>query len=164
MSHYDDLQEIPNWELGAAVTPEELEERATAQKNGGVCNWHYDSPFENVSVRVDDVNQFLERRFLDEANTDLDRDISDIRRSECEAVDDDRLEILVTPLSCVMTFLSDFLLEKLRYVATRVMHERKKRSTTKKELLGLVVLHIICASCHECPTVVCDPSEGDHFF
>lgn len=63
-----------------------------------------------------------------------------------------------------MTFLSDCLLEKLRYVTNRVLHERNNRSTTKNELLGLVVLHILCASYNECPTVVYDPSEGDHFF
>lgn len=35
MSHCENLQEMQNWELGAAVTPEELEDRATAQRNWG---------------------------------------------------------------------------------------------------------------------------------
>lgn len=49
-------------------------------------------------------------------------------------------------------------------MANRALHERRKRSTTKKELLGLVVLHILGASYNERPTVVGDPSEEDHFF
>lgn len=98
------------------------------------------------------------------ANTALDRVISSIRSLASDPVDDDRLWKLVTPLSCLMTFLSDCLLEKLLYVANRVLHESKRKRTTKNDLLGLVVLQILCASYNEYPTVVCDPAEGDHFF
>lgn len=109
--------------------PEELEECVTAQRNGVISNWCYDNPVQDVTVGVNDVTQFLERSFLDEANTDLDRVTSDIRSRGSDPVEDDRLEKIITPLSCLITFLSDCILEKLRYVTSRVPHKGMKRST-----------------------------------
>ena len=150
--------------LCVPVSAEELEERARAQKSGGLDGWHYDSPFDEVSVKIDNVNLSLEGRFVKEANTALDRVIADIssRKEYREGRDD--AATLLTPLSCMQTFVTECLLEKLQYVANRVLHERKKAPTTKKEILGMLILHILCASYNESPTTVCDPLESGHFF
>ena len=135
---------------------------STAQR--GLPSWIYDDPFANISVRLDDVNDTLEKRFVVEANTALDNIIEDIR-SRSESVDGDCGEgDSVTPLRCLKTFISDCLLEKLRYGANRVLHRMKKTLTTKEELLGLVVLHVLCAAYDESPSTVCDMSQGDFFF
>lgn len=68
-----------------------------------------------------------------------------------------------TPLEFLLSFVSDCLLEKLRYSATRVLHLRWHKATTEEELLGLFILHVLCAFYDASPTTVCNDEEGDFF-
>ena len=146
------------------MTKEELEARAQAQQQGGLPQWTYDSPFCDVSVRIDDVKDVLEKRFLLEANTVLDSVTAEIAFKATTSTYRDERGANITPLSCVQTFISDCLLEKLRCFANRSLHQQGKRLTTGNELFGLVILHTLCASYDESPTTVCDKRESENFF
>lgn len=124
--HWDDVDEEERRALIVVVTAEELESREREQRNGGLETWNYDSPFEEVSVQIDNVNQTLESRFLEEANTVLDRFINDIASAACDDTDVDYHDVTVSPLACLKTFITECLLEKLRYMASRVLYQRKK--------------------------------------
>ena len=76
---------------------------------------------------------------------------------------DEMAERPITRLEDVKTFLSDSLLEKLAAVANRGLCLRGKRPTTSHEIIGLIVLHVLCASYNESPTTVCDSEEFAHF-
>lgn len=70
----------------------------------------------------------------------------------------------LTRLSALQIFLPDGLLEKLKYVTNRSLHCRVHRLTTCQEILGSIVVHVLCASYGEGPNVVCDPDEKEFFF
>ena len=76
--HWEDIETTQARDLFTPVSAEELEERTRAQRGGGLERWNYGSPFADVSVQIDNVNNSLERCFLEEANTSLDQVISDI--------------------------------------------------------------------------------------
>ena len=76
--HWEEADRSDARDLCAPVSHKELEERAQSQRSGGLQGWTYDSPFDEVCVRIDDVKQSLERRFIQEANTALDQVVSDI--------------------------------------------------------------------------------------
>ena len=76
--HWEDVDDQERRALDINVTAEGLHARATAQRNGGLENWNYDSRFAEVSVRIDDVKNNLEKGYVSEANTALDRVIADI--------------------------------------------------------------------------------------
>lgn len=103
-----------------------MQEHILLQQNGRLDNWHFDIPFEYFIVRVDDVIQCLAKLFLDGANIASEIVIVDIENRAAEPIQHDRLKPFITPLSCLKTFLSDCLLEKLRYVANMVLHERNQ--------------------------------------
>ena len=159
-----DVLEEQNRVLHTAVSQNELYERTEAQQEGGLLNWSYDSPFCGVTVRIDDVNDVLERRFLVEANSVLNNVIADIASKASRTTQPSHENITITPLSCVQTFLSDCLLEKLRCFANRALHQQGRKSTTANKLLGLVILHTLCASYNESPTTVGDERESENFF
>ena len=75
--------------------------------------WQYDNPFGEISVKLDDVNETLEKRFVMEANEVLDKVIADVETRTVNEFDERYEEVNLTPLSCVQTFVSDCLLEKL---------------------------------------------------
>ena len=66
------------------------------------------------------------------------------------------------PLKFLRSFVSDWLLEKLRS-ANRVLHVRRHKATTKEELLGLLILRVLCASYDASSTTVCNDEEGEVF-
>lgn len=102
--HFGDLQDTHNWKLGAAVTPEGLQEHANAQRDGGINQWHYESPFEDVIVRVDDVKQLVETRYIHETSMELDRGLSDISSRANEPFEVKHFAVLIFP-----AFLSEIL-------------------------------------------------------
>ena len=65
---------------------------------------------------------------------------------------------------CLQTFISDCLLEKLRYLASRALHQQGKKHKTASEPLGLIILHNFCASYDESPRTVCDRAESENLF
>ena len=126
--------------------------------------WQYDNPFGEISVRLDYMNETLEKRFVMEANEVLDKVIADVETRTVEEFDERNEEVNLTPFSCVQTFVSDCLLEKFRYGANRVLYQQGKAGTTKEELLGLLILHVLCAAYGESATTLCDVRKGDFFF
>ena len=161
---WEDVLEEDNRVLHTSVSQDELERRAEAQQQGGLDQWSYDSPFCDVEVRIDDVNDVLEKRFLVEANTVLDNVIAEIGSKFCRNRSCSDNVSKITPLTCVQTFISECLLEKLRCFANRVLHHQRKKLTTANELLGLLILHTLCASYDESPSTVCNQAESDNFF
>ena len=159
-----DVLEEQNRVLQSAVSQNELDERAEAQQENRLPNWSCDSPFCDVTFGIDFVNDVSERRFLVEANSVLDNDIADIASKASRMTQPSQVDITITPLSSVLTFLSDCLLGKLRCFADRALHQQGKKSTTANELPGLVILHTLCASYNESPTTVCDERESENFF
>lgn len=71
------------------MSTEKLEERAQSHRSGGLDGWHYDIPFDEVSVRIDGVNQRLTLRFIEQANTTFEQVVSDISSRYCAVVDDE---------------------------------------------------------------------------
>ena len=49
-------------------------------------------------------------------------------------------------------------------MAKRVLHQRKKAPTSKTELLGLVILQVLCAAYKEAPTIVVTKQRVSTFF
>lgn len=84
----------------APVSAEELEERARAQKSGGIYGKLYDIPFDEVFVKFVDENRSLEGRYVEEANNALDRVVANIsdRMDERDSRDD---TATLTPLYCM---------------------------------------------------------------
>lgn len=150
--------------LRSAMSLDDLQAKENAQRHGGLPMWHYESPFAEVTVRVDDVNDTLEHRFLEEAHDVLRKVKADI--VGCGDLGDDSAKErdVVTPLSCLQSFVSDCLLEKLSYGANRVLHQNRQKGTSKEELLGLIIIHVLCAAYDESPSTICDASQGDFFF
>lgn len=62
---------------------------------------------------------------------------------------EDILEQPLTRLEAVRTFLPDSTLEKLAAVSNQALLLHKKRATTANEILGLILLHVLCASYDE---------------
>lgn len=67
--------------------------------------------------------------------------------------------VIVTPPAGMQTFMTDCLREKLFGYADRFLGNRKTIGTTESELLGIIVVHTICAGHNESPTTICDPYE-----
>ena len=162
--HWEDIETTQTRDFFTPVSGGELEERIRAQRSGGLEGWNYDSLFADVSVQIDNVNNSLGLRFLEEANTALDQVISDITSRVGTTEDEGDASQVFAPLSCLRTFVMECLLEKLRYVANFVLHQRRKAGTTKKEVPGMLILHILCASYNEPTRTVCDPLESGHLF
>ena len=72
--------------------------------------------------------------------------------------------ISLTRLSSLRVFLQNSPLEKLKCFANRELHHRGHALPTCQELLGFVVLHVLCASYEESPSVLCDSKDGEFFF
>ncbi|CDF34053.1 unnamed protein product [Chondrus crispus] len=164
---------------GGDITEDLLEERAVNHQEGGLQDWTYESPFAEVEVIVDEVDSVLEDRFITEANSILDNVLEEVnsRESACPHETMDSMTVssrndCSTPrqvkplsrLSVLRTFILDSLLEKLKAVANRALHSRGQKLTTVQELLGLLVLHVLCASYNEGPSVVCGAKMSDFFF
>lgn len=115
-------------------------------------------------MRIDDVNDVLEKRFLVEANPVLDNVISYIHSKALRDTAAGDSSLNTTPLLCLQTFTSDCLLETLSYLAHRALPHQGKQPTTANELLGLIILHTLCASYDESPKTVCDGNESETFF
>ena len=156
--HWLDLNEAEDHALRVSATQEEVELRPQSQQSGRLDYWHCDNPFEEVTVQIDNFNRNLEKRFVPEGNTILDRVVCDItsREESVEQNGNSNNNVKVTPLQCLRSFVNDCLLEKLRYSANRALHKRQKKPTNKNELLGLLILHVLCASYNESPTVICN--------
>ena len=161
------------------ITEDLLEERAVNHQEGGLQDWTYESPFAEVEVIVDEVDSVLEGRFITEANSILDNVLEDFNSRETACPHETMESMTVssrkdcsTPrqvkplsrLSVLRTFIPDSLLEKLKAVANRALHSRGQKRTTVQEVLGLLVLHVLCASYNEAPSVVCDAKMSDFFF
>ena len=151
--------------LRCAVSSAELEARSETQRNDGLEKWTYDSPFAEFSVQVDDVNDLLESRLLKKACNTLERVTDELKsrrnggtRGQVEDEEDD-----FTSLEFLQSFVSDCLLEKLRYNANRVLHVLRHKATTKENILGPLIMHVLCASHDASPTTVCNDEEGDFF-
>lgn len=57
---------------------------------------------------MDDVNETLERRFLIESNTILDKVMAEIGIRDDNAIEEDATATTVMPLNCLQTIVSDF--------------------------------------------------------
>lgn len=115
-------------------------------------------------MRIDDVNDVLENRFLVQPHIVLDNEIADItsKASRATAAEDSSLNIMT--LVCLQTFISDCFMEKLRNFANRAIHQQAKKPTTANKLLGLIILHTLCVSYDESPRTVCDGAESENVF
>ena len=54
-------------------------ERRYVQGNGRLPNWKYDSPLDDVKIRVDDVDSSLAIRYVREANCVLDNTVREVQ-------------------------------------------------------------------------------------
>ena len=52
----------------ADVDPQVSEERAQNGRHGGLPDWEYASPFSPLTISVDDVDQDLDKHFVEETN------------------------------------------------------------------------------------------------
>ena len=69
-----------------------------------------------------------------------------------------------TRLEAIRTFLPESLMENLAAVANRGLRLRRQLPTSAHEMLGIIILHVLCASYDESPRTVCDLAESEHFF
>ena len=134
---------------------------------GGLENWDYISPFEDVEVAFDDVDTALRGRYLTEASEMLRSVHEDVASrlvmdNSAGQEDNDAFSPL-TRLEAVRTFLPDSILEKLAAIANQGLRLRKKPATTAHEMLGLIILHVLCANYDEAPVTVCNPNEAGNF-
>lgn len=109
------------------------------------------------------VNTELERRFLEEANSVFDRITSDISdRTGSDGAGHD--EAHVSLLTCLESFVTESLLDTLKYVANNCLHQRGLSTACKNEVLGLFILRVLWTSYKKSPSTVCNEAEEGHFF
>jgi B-box zinc finger len=128
--------------------------RTTAE---GLPGWRYSSPFANLTVDVDDIDFMLQDRFLVEANTVLENALETcgFERSSSK---------IMSPMTVIQTFLPRHLLEQISAQCNLVLSASEKPAVTPEELLGVFILHMLCASYGESPNTVCSRKEIDFFF
>ena len=110
---------------------------------GGLRGWQYDSAFKEFRVEIDDVDNFLQRRYLNETRTVYRRAMMETRKVSCS---DDIMQSQLTPLQCFRVFVPTSLLQKIADNVNRVLHHRELRPTDVKELEKVIIMHTLCAA------------------
>lgn len=165
---YFSLHEVSQDKVKHIDIPEaELDQRTESQCNAGLDDWIYDGPFERVGVEIDNIDRYLNNGYIEEANIILDRIPVDVSSRlpviEGKGSNAHPTKISLSPMQCVYTFLTTSLLEKLRKDANHALHARKRLSTSVSKLVGIITLHVPCASYNESASKICSDSETFHF-
>ena len=133
----------------------EAQSAGRGEFRGGLQGWTYDNPIKEFSIGVDDVDSFLEERYLDEVQSVFRRVLSETTRVK---LSDDLREFQLTPLQAFRLFLPTSLLQKVADKVNRVLIGRGLPVTSVQELEGVIILHCLCAAYNEpVKTINADP-------
>ena len=147
-------------EVAALVRREQLSSSRTMRRGegtGGISGWVYDTPFKDFTVEVDDVDLYLQRRYMIEVSTVYRRVLRETRSVQCS---DELQELQLSPLQCFRVFVSTSLLQKIADTVNRVLLNRGLRTTDVYELEGVIIMHSLCAAYGEpVKTITSDPAS-----
>lgn len=124
--------------------------------------WTYSNFGNDIELGLDDVDQFLYERYVNEAKRVLKNVQCEIADISTDPVTND-LHPDLSPLDILNAFLPKYFLEKLCHCANRVLKEQQKPITTVTEMQGLVILQMLCSMYKESPTIVCDVKNSDFY-
>lgn len=128
--------------------------------------WKYLEGNENVSIDLDGVNRKLTSRYISEINSVVHNVLTTL--AEEKVVDDAGqskfyLQKLPSMLDILNFLLPESLLQRVREHINNFLSNERKDLVSSSELLGVLLLHMLCASYGESPAVVCSQHEWNSY-
>lgn len=118
-------------------------QRSDAQRVGGLNGWKYADTFGSIALSLDDADGRLDARFVEEANSVVEKVKREIRRARYKTGAIDEMSIL--RVDVLNRFLPLSVLEKLKWHVNGALSERHNEQATTEELRACIVTHVIDA-------------------